>query len=631
MRHFILGTAGHVDHGKTALVEALTGIDADRLKEEKKRGITIDLGFAYMDMDKGDRLAIIDVPGHEKLIKNMLAGAGGMDAFMLVIAADEGVMPQTVEHMEILSCLGITNGIIALNKCDMVDEEMIPMIIGDIRHNLAGTIMENTKIFPVSAKTGMGIEELRQGIFDLLLSVEDKEQDGAFFLPIDRSFTVKGFGTVVTGSVWSGEVSVGDEPVLFPDERKLTVRGVQVHGENKEKAGANQRAAINLKDINKDEIKRGQVLATKGSVSLTMMLDCRLHLLDSSPFSIKNNGYVRVYYGTGEYVAKVILMDCEELEAGQECFVQLRFKESLVARPGDRMVIRNMSPVSTIGGGTIIDANPTKKKHNNPVSINSFEVKESRDKKRIAYEMIRERHDPFITLRQLEAAGLSGELEGLIADNKILALAGERYITVELEEKLRKYFENVLINYHKDNPELPGMPVAEARMRIFGKKREQDAKGIVALWKDKELIKEAGASISLMNFELTEPKDDSQIRKRLIEIYEKGAIMPPAYNEVKPTFLGSKRFIPVLKGLFDEGILIKLDERYIIHCDSLKTAQKKLIKLGAKGEFTLGDYRDALKTSRKVALALLEYFDKMGVTKPEGEGRIVIETKSPKQ
>lgn len=693
MKNMIIGTAGHVDHGKTAIIRALTGIECDRLEEEKKRGITIDLGFAHMDIplfgssdsetcskmrsieETTDciQVGIVDVPGHEKFVRNMLSGASGMDMVLLVVDINEGVMPQTREHLDILSILGVKKGILVLNKIDLMDEADIPLAKEKVFCELKGTFLENAPVALVSAKSGSGIEELKELICKELICSESMLSDSCsssdktgepksvdsssqpFFLPIDRAFNVKGFGTVVTGTIKSGEVELSGEYTLYPEGKRIQARSIQVHSKDVERASEGQRVAISLKDISKERelskegLQRGHFLTAKDAFTPTMMLDVKLTLLKDSPFGVKNGALVHFYYGTGEYLAKVVLMDRDYLDAGESTYAQLRFKEELIGRVNDPFVIRFLSPQLTIGGGVILDATPVKKKRNKDTVLEGFQIKESGSLEDRIYEYIREHNNTFINIRDLltisnnspdavsrtgtsnspafESAALPPALDSLVESNRVVILDQKKVITSEQLERLKTHLGRILSDYHQRNVTMVGMPLAEAKERLLGSKREKDAKALINFFITEGFIKEEANCISLYHFQHRVLKEDEEVRTRLINIYETAFINPPSYNDMKVGFIGAKGFLSVLKSLVKDGILIKLDERYYIHKDAYAFAYEKLLLMAPhleNGEFTLGEYRDRLKCSRKVALAILEHFDKEGITLREREFRRVF-------
>ncbi|MBI5199704.1 MAG: selenocysteine-specific translation elongation factor, partial [Nitrospirae bacterium] len=357
MRYITLGTAGHIDHGKSALVEALTGINPDRLKEEKERGITIDLGFAFLDISDDLRIGIVDVPGHERLIKNMLAGAGGIDIVMLVIAADEGIMPQTKEHLAICNLLRIKKGLVALTKHDLVEEDWISLIMEDIKEFIKGSFLEGSRIIPVSSKTGHNLDLLKDTIKEISLQVEPKSSDGLFRLPVDRVFTMKGFGTVVTGTILSGKISTEDTIELLPQRIKSRVRGIQSHNQKVSEAIAGQRTALNLQGVEKEDIIRGNVVTLPGFMYPSSLLDVKIEILKEAP-SLKSRDRIRFHTGTTEAIGRVILIETKEIVPGEEGFVRVRFESPLTAMSGDRFIIRRFSPLETLGGGVILDTSP---------------------------------------------------------------------------------------------------------------------------------------------------------------------------------------------------------------------------------------------------------------------------------
>lgn len=639
-RNFIIGTAGHVDHGKTSLIKALTGIDADRLSVEKERGMTIDLGFAYMDIplegskDNTLRVGIVDVPGHEKFVRNMLSGASGIDVVLLVVDINEGVMPQTREHLDILELLGIQNAVLVLNKIDIFEENNSKDIIflreEEIRNELKGTIIDSSPAAYVSAKTGQGIEELKQLIAGIIKEKIDESlgndiSDNDFFMPIDRAFSIKGIGTVVTGTTGSGIITAGNEYMLYPEEKKINARTIQVHGKDVDEAGSGVRCAVNITDVSKDNLQRGHFLATSGSLTPAMMLDAKLKLLDNSPFGLKNNALVFFHYGTGQYLAKAVLMDRDYLEPGRECYVQFRFKENIAGRINDRYVIRLFSPQITVGGGVILDNNPVKKRRNKDYVINGFNIKEQGTPTDKAYQYIFEHSASFIKESQILKNGCTKEsLDELIAQDKVLLLDNNMVITTAFAASLKDYLGTILRAYHQKNPTYPGMPKAEVVQKLLGSKRTDDGKDIIDYFKNTEFVKEEHGLVSLYLFKHEELKDEELIKSRIFDIYKDAFINPPAYNDMKVAFIGTPVFLAVLKKLTKDGTLIKIDERYYLHEDALKFSYERLVNMidhVRDGAVTLGDYRDRIKSSRKVALAILEYFDRMGVTVKKGDAR----------
>ncbi len=631
MKHFIIGTAGHVDHGKTSLIKAMTGIDADRLAEEKKRGITIDLGFAYVDLPHFEKVGIVDVPGHEKFIRNMLAGAGGIDIVMLVVAADEGVMPQTREHLDILRMLNMQQGIVVLTKTDLVDADFLDLVEEDIRDEVKGSFLEDAPILRVSSYTGEGIEALRNALDALLLSLKAKDDKTPFRLPVDRAFTMPGFGTVVTGTVIEGKIQTKDVCYLYPDEIPVKIRGIQVHSQPTEEAFAGQRAAVNLSNIHKEDIRRGHILAPAGSLTPTMMLDVRLDVLADSPFSVKNNSKVHLYHGSAEVLAKVVLMDRETLDPGESCYAQLRLEEAIAARKTDMFVIRFYSPLVTIGGGMILDAVPVKKRRNQEAVCRGMEVKEKGSDKEQLYQAILENsRAAFLTLPQLTLCGslnkqsVKNDRNALLKEGKIIELAGEVFLTAELEERLRENAVKMLGDFHAQNSLEEGMPVQEFRMRLLGEGRKNDADALLRYWEEKKSVKQRDNLVSLYAFEVVRQEDDLKLMKEIAALYLQAGYALPVLESVSEDFADNRRFKPVLSAMLRDGELVKLDNRYLIHKEYYEKAREKLIEMGREQpEISLGEYRDRLDASRKVALALLECFDRRGVTRKKGDIRVL--------
>lgn len=407
MKNIIIGTAGHIDHGKTALIRALTGKETDRWEEEKRRGITIDLGFTYFDLPSGDRAGIIDVPGHEKFVNNMLAGVIGMDLVMLVVAADEGMMPQTREHVDIMSQLGVEKSIVVLNKCDLVDDEWKELVKEEIKEELIGSVFEKANMIEVSAMTGEGIDNLiKEIVYMTQDEVTEKDINTIARLPIDRSFSISGFGTIVTGTLISGSIKKDDELEIYPTGKKAKIRSIQVHGKDVKECFAGQRSAINISNLKKDEIKRGCVLAPPNSLEDTMMLDVKLNVLNSSERILSNRCRLHLFTGTSEVLCRAVLLDTEEAAPGDSCYAQLRLEEKIAVRRGDKFIVRFYSPLETVGGGVILDANPTKKTPFNKDQLEEIKRKEEGSHSDIV-ELLVKKHPEMITIKEI------GKLTGL--------------------------------------------------------------------------------------------------------------------------------------------------------------------------------------------------------------------------
>jgi selenocysteine-specific elongation factor len=472
MKRLILGTAGHIDHGKTTLVKALTGIETDRLKEEKQRGISIELGFAPFVLPDGQKAAIVDVPGHERFIRHMLAGAFGIDLVMLVIAADEGVMAQTREHMDIIELLGVKSGIIALTKKDMVDDEWLMLVEEEVREYLSATILADAAIIPVSAVSGEGIPELLQEIQKVAEGIKERPVYGKARLPVDRVFTKAGFGTVVTGTLWSGQIETGETLELLPSGKKVKIRTLQVHNDKVDKAYAGQRVAVNLQGVDIADIERGNWLSTPAYLTPTYRMDARLRILSSSSRVLKNWNRIRFHLGTDETMARVVLLDGDELHPGQEGYVQIVMEKPVVGHKGDPFVIRYYSPVSTIGGGTIIDANASKQKRFREETLNQLIVKEEGNlSEMILYELEANPQDVISVDELARRLGndedrIRQELGQMSIENKVVELKKDEYMSTFGLGQLADKIIMALQEYHLKYPLRQGPSREEIRSRF---------------------------------------------------------------------------------------------------------------------------------------------------------------------
>ncbi len=630
MKHVIIGTAGHVDHGKTLLVKALTGIDTDRLMEEKKRGITIELGFAHLDFDNGLQAGIVDVPGHEKFIKNMLAGAGGIDLAMLVVAADEGFMPQTVEHLEILSLLGIKDGLVVITKCDMVEPDWVEMIQEDIAGRVEGTFLEGKPVFQVSAYTGQGIPELRQALGELVRKVEEKSLRTPFRLPIDRVFSVDGFGTVVTGTLIEGAVNVGDPVEVMPEGLEARVRNLQVHGKDVDTAFAGQRVAVNLAGIKKAELDRGDTVAWPKSVRTTRMLDVRLRNVKNSQRTILAGSQVHLYHGSSVRLAKVVLLDREALQPGESCYAQLRMTEDLAAKPGDRFVIRFYSPLETIGGGVILDDNPRRHKAGDQGVLDALAIKESGSGDQRLIQAVAEGGSSLPALDKLavqlnmDKEELGQALGGLCAAGKLLEPLPGRYLALSVLDGLWESCSALLEQYHKQNPLHAGMKVAELRQKLLKAADQAVADAILAALVREGKLKRVAGRYALADFSVHLTKRQNSIKDRLLKQYGGYGLETPGLDEVYGGF-ESKELTDckqVVESLVSSGELVMLTPQICVHQDVYRDVCRKLCAYLAGHEtIALADFRDLMGTSRKYALAVLEYYDKNKILKKEEDLR----------
>lgn len=635
MKNIIVGTAGHVDHGKTCLIKALTGMDTDRLKEEKKRGITIENGFA--DMICGDyNISIIDVPGHEKFIKNMLAGIGGIDLVLLVVGLDEGVMPQTVEHFNILKMLNIRKGIIVFTKRDLVDdEEWIELVKEDAKSLVEGTFMEDAPSIEVSAYDNFNIEELKQliveNIDDSILKSDAKE---LFRLPVDRVFTIDGFGTVITGTLMEGTIRQGDDITVYPDGKVTKVRNLQVHNETVDTAFAGQRTAINLAGLKKEDIQRGSVLAAKDSLEPTMMVDVRMELFDDIDRSVVNNSRVHFYCGSSQALGKVVLMDRDTAEKGEVCYVQIRLEEAVAVKKDDRFIIRFYSPLITIGGGKVLEVSPSKHKRFDENVIKAMELKDKGDIKDIAELVIKEKSRYLFTkgyfaaklrlgIRELEKI-----LESLETENRINIVRRDYVVHSDYIKEICEFTCNVLKDYHDKNSLSEGINKEEFKSKISQKFRIFDSKmadEIISLAERQGSIKINAKSVSLAGFSVSYSPAMEAMKERIIKIYKDSRYEMPTVDEVLQTEKDQINARHIIDALINCGELVRLNYQYCIDKEAFDNALDKLKdKIHQNGRITLAEFRDIIGTSRKYAMEILDYLDSKKITQKVDDARILI-------
>lgn len=635
MKNIIIGTAGHVDHGKTRLIKALSGIDTDRLEEEKKRGITIELGFAHIPNDAGYNIGVIDVPGHEKFIKNMLAGIGGIDFVLFVVAADEGIMPQTREHFEILQALGIDDGIIAITKTDMVDEEWLELVQEDIRDYVEGSFLEGKPMIPVSAKSGDNIDLLKEEIIRKCDRESKRiEAPEMFRLPVDRVFTKSGFGTVVTGTLMDGTCSLNDEVHVFPEETQAKIRGIQTYGNDVEQAVAGQRTAINLSGVRKEDIRRGDVIAAKSAVSITGMLDVKLKIFDSSERMVLNNSRVHLYCGSKEVLTKVILMDRDALSAGEEAYVQFRLEEPIAVRRGDRFIIRFYSPIITIGGGQILDAVPEKHKRNRENVLEGFRMLESGNISDI-FVLKTGGHKFYSKELLLQELGMlpetgNREIERCIEEGKLVELEDGTILAASKFQMMTDRLIQLLQEYHESNPLAEGMPKQELQSRLRDTWHIQEDKiilGAVHRLMNLGTLTDCGKTVSMQGFEAVLTPEQEKLKERIAGIYKDAGIEIPKNDEIYALDFDKRVINAIFDRLYKEGVLVKVDPSYNISQEGWNRVAAAARTAGAEGSFVLADFRDTLNTSRKYASVYLAALDRAGITVFDGERRRLPEGK----
>lgn len=624
MKNIIIGTAGHIDHGKTALIRSLTGKETDRWEEEKRRGITIDLGFTYFDLPSGDRAGIIDVPGHEKFINNMLAGVIGMDLVMLVIAADEGIMPQTREHVDIISQLGVEKSIIVLNKCDLVDDEWKELVKDEIRGELIGSVFEKANIIEVSAVTGEGIEDLIKEIIHITQDeVTQKDINTISRLPIDRSFSISGFGTIVTGTLISGSIKKDDELEIYPIGKKAKIRSIQVHGKDVKECFAGQRSAINISNIKKDEIKRGYVLAPPNSLEDTMMLDVKLNVLNSSERILSNRCRLHLFTGTSEVLCRAVILDKEEVLPGDSCYAQLRLEEKIAVKRGDKFIVRFYSPLETIGGGTILDANPTKKKSFNKDQLEEIKRKEEGSHSDIV-ELLIKKNTEMITIKEI------GRLTGLSIDevNECINKLKEEKLVLTYEMKKDVYVYHIseetklkgktielIKDFHNKYPYKFGVGKSFIKTKLYPNIKQNVFDQIIYKFILNNEIKKYKEYLSLNDFEINRDEIFKSVEKILVNTYKKAEFDFVRLSEINFN-IDESIVKDVLNVLIDDEIIVKInDEMFTLKSLMDKAEIVVREKLSKNNLITISELRDALNTSRKSAKPILEYFDNMKITR----------------
>lgn len=625
MRNIIIGTAGHIDHGKTTLIKALTGRNTDRFPEEQKRGITIDLGFTYLDLPGKNRAGIVDVPGHEKFIHNMAAGVVGMDLVLLVIAADEGIMPQTKEHMDILQMLGIQKCIIVLNKCDMVDEEWLELMEEEVREGLADTFLAKAPMVKVSAVTGDGILELKKVIADMALKeVVPKETETICRLPIDRVFTIAGFGTVVTGTLISGRICKEDMLEVYPLGRVCKVRNIQVHDKNCDSCEAGQRVAINLSNVKKEELYRGCVLAPVNSMKKTSLLDVKLSMLPEAR-TIENRVRLHFFSGTSEVLCRAVLLDQEELEGGQEGFVQLRLEEEISVRRGDRFIVRFYSPMETIGGGVILETNPRIKKRFRPEVIKELKSKESGSVADVISLHVKNHNDTMITaaeiakmtaltMDEIEENVQMLEAEGIVSVFKMKKdtfLWDSTYEMMSCQNLIRQ-----MTAYEKEHPYRHGMKKAEVQMTAYKKIKQNLFTLVLQKWEEEGKVRLVDEYICTPDHEIPKDQMTQTVRDAFSKELAGAGFEFIKADAVKCNGVPEDIKQDIISLLREEGLIFKLNDDYFALTAIMNEAAEKVKAFVAeKPVISISEARDMFATSRKNAKIILDYTETVKVTR----------------
>jgi selenocysteine-specific elongation factor len=635
MKHIVLGTAGHVDHGKTALIKALTGVDTDRLKEEKERGISIELGFASLKLRNEQALGVVDVPGHEKFIKNMVSGAAGIDLVVLVIAADEGVMPQTREHLQICSLLGIKTGLVVITKIDLVDKDWLGLVEDEVREFLKGSFMEDSLIIPVSSLSGAGLPELLNALSCIAEEVGEEPDSGIFRLSIDRVFTMKGFGTVVTGTLTSGNVKVGEEVEILPHGMLAKIRGIQIHNQTASVAESGQRTAINLQGVEKASIERGNILARPRTLKPSKRLDVRVMRLPGHDKKLKNRNLVRFHAGTSEMIARMILLDREEIAPGEEGNAQIILEDPAVVMAGDRFVLRSYSPITTIGGGVIIDPLPGKHKRYGDKVIREFELLlDGADSDKIA--AIIERAGiggidiPHLTVRTgIHQDIVKKTLDAMYAQKRAVRIDIDepKMVTFHVYQNFQKKILNEIRTYHGKFPLKEGILKEELRnttgpfisSRLFNMAvKDLEKGGQIAV--NREIVCMSGHRVNLKG-------ELEDLRSKIDALYVNAGLTPPTLREVMTTFSDQKDGAEnVLGVMLKEGSLIKINEDLYFHKDVLHRLRESYKNLLLKdGRATPASFKELTGLTRKFIIPLMEYFDMTRLTIRAGDHRILRE------
>ncbi|HEX6941183.1 MAG TPA: selenocysteine-specific translation elongation factor [Longimicrobiales bacterium] len=629
MRKLILGTAGHIDHGKTTLVRALTGVDTDRLAEEKRRGITIDLGFARLALADGTELGIVDVPGHEAFVRNMLAGATGIDLVLLVVAADEGVMPQTREHLAIVDLLGVRGGVVAVTKRDLVDAEWLALVLADTRDQLRDSPFADAPIVPVSATTGEGMDALLAALATAAAAVGERRADDLARLPVDRVFSARGTGTVVTGTLWSGRIERDATVRILPAGRSARVRGIQVHGEEVERAEAGRRVAVALAGIERDEVARGDVLVADPAWAPSRMLTVRLRVLDDSKWEIRPRQRVRFHLGTAEVMGRVALLGCTRLGAGESGWAQLRLEEPVVARAGDRFVIRSYSPVTTIGGGTVAEPLPTKRKRLAEHDAERFAAVLSGSPTDAVLARIDDagwRGAPIDALPVTTPhppAAVAEALARLEADGRIVRV-GDRGFPAEAADRGRAVLLDAVDEYHAAHPLEPGIGREALRRALPAAAPAALGEWILErLLADGTLVGRGGA-VARAEFRHQLSADQRSARDRLLALLTAGGLTPPTLGELPRELAEHPDLRAILRLLEEEGAIVAVSADLYFARAALQDAIQA-VRRNLAGREGLGpaEFKAALPLSRKYLIPLLEYFDRNGITARRGDRRAV--------
>lgn len=637
MKHVIIGTAGHVDHGKTTLILALTGTDTDRLKEEQERGMTIDLGFAALRLPDGTVAGIVDVPGHERFLKNMLAGASGVDVVLLVVSAEEGMMPQTVEHLDILRLLDVKNGVVALTKIDLVEREWMDAVEEDVRAHLAGTFIADAPIIRVSARTGKGIEAMKRALQSAVSRAEARNSAIPFRLPIDRVFTRPGFGTVVTGTLVAGTLHVGDLVEIVPQGSASRIRGLQVHNQKAAEATAGSRVAVNLNNIEVESLERGSQLSPPHSVSPTLTFDAALNLLPQIHAPLRDRERVRMHIGTAEILGRVRLLDERmEIPGGGVAYIQFQAEQSLACARGDRFVIRSYSPMHTIGGGTVLDAAPQRHRKGTAAVLAALAATEKGSPSDLM-ETILKRYPFGAAKKDLQSACSMAEadfeqtLNIGMQEGKIVLISGGRLLHRTLIDTLRARVARVLEAFHGQFPLRGGMPAEELRTTLDKQMDPRTFQSLIIHWhRDGLLVSEAG-SVRLAEFRIELNDRQNSLMERIAAIYREYGIAIPTITDVSRIVKAPPdALLALLKIGTERGLFSRVADGQYFQRETLESLKRTVSDhIGVHGAISVGDLRDIAGSNRKFALQALEYLDVIQFTRRLGDTRVLASEPIP--
>ena len=626
-KFLVVGTAGHIDHGKTTLIKALTGIDTDRWEEEKKRGMTIDLGFAHLELPNGTLVGIVDVPGHEKFIKNMLAGAHGLDLVLFVIAADEGIMPQTEEHLTVCQVLGTKKGIVVLTKKDLVDEDWLELVREEVKEFTKGTFLEGSPIIAVSSKTGEGIGELLEALEKLSEKVEPRSSEGILRLPVDRSFTVKGFGTVVTGTLLSGKVNVGDEVEILPKGLKTKVRGIQVHGKPVDTAFAGQRTAVNLASVSREEVKRGDLLSTSGYLKPTKLVDAVLELSKNANVIVESGFKVHFHHLTSETEGEVYLIDRDEILPGEKALVQIRLKEPVVPVYGDRFVIRNYSPARVIGGGWVVNPLPEGKfrRRFREKYLSFLQPLIGGSKENQLIHLVSQFPGQLTERELVQRLGLTpqkvkGLVEGTFKEGKLLRFEGKFYPSDYLNVVRERLIETVE-EYHRKFPVAPG--INRESLRSFLKLPGELFNSVIDGLIKEKILEEEGSYLRIFGFKPKAEGEFKEIVKKLETASREGEFTPPSLKEFsKSEGISEEKVYMAASYLVREEGFYRIGD-FLFSPESFRRIKEVLRKhFERKETLSVSEFKDYIGISRKFAIPILEYLDSLGFTERIGNERV---------